>query len=320
MKPSGSSASSSASHRVGGSAPISTIIPAASSARRAPVSASSTMTSLEVAVAFQGPHLMREEDVDGRIAADPFAQVAGHALLEPRATHDDEDVVSLLGERERRVAGRVRAADDDRASARRELLARDVDRVGHARALVVLDAGHRQAAIAHAEREDHAARDQLVAAFDREDVPALALTQADRPRGHHHVGAELRDLHLRALGQLGPGDAGGKAQVVLDPSRGRGLAPDAPLRAGAGGVGANGAAAGPMVGGGRGCGGGGGHGLLGVVGCGHGAVDGPGGRASRTPCGRFCARPAGSNSNSPAGWGPAWVGASTAWSLRDATP
>ena len=50
-------------------------------------------------------------------------------------------MVSLLGERERRLAGGVRPADDDRAHARRELLARDVDRVGHARALVVLNAG-----------------------------------------------------------------------------------------------------------------------------------------------------------------------------------
>src|SRR5262249_17694522 len=90
----------------------------------------------QAAVAFHGPHLMREEDLDARLATDPLAQVPGHALLEPRAADDQEDAVSLLGERERRLAGGVRSAYDDDTRARRQLLARDVNGVGHPRALV----------------------------------------------------------------------------------------------------------------------------------------------------------------------------------------
>ena len=54
-------------------------------------------------------------------------------------------------------------------------------------------------------------------------VVAVALVQADRLGRHADGGAELLGLDHRAVGQLGAGDAGREAEVVLDPGRGAGL-------------------------------------------------------------------------------------------------
>jgi hypothetical protein len=54
-------------------------------------------------------------------------------------------------------------------------------------------------------------------------VKAVPLGQSDRAPWHEDPGAELLRLDPAALGELGTGDPGREAEVVLDPCRGRGL-------------------------------------------------------------------------------------------------
>ena len=59
------------------------------------------------------------------------------------------------------------------------------------------------------------------------DLDGVRLAVARQPRralGDHHLRAELLRLRVGAAGQLQPGDAGRKAQVVLDPRARSGLA------------------------------------------------------------------------------------------------
>jgi hypothetical protein len=149
------------------------------------------------------------------------ASAAWPAELAPPTTP-----AAVFGERERGLAGRVGPADDDRVVTRPELLAGAVGCVGDAEALVVGEARDRQPPVLDAEREDHGTCQELVAVVELESVEAFALGETERAAGNHEADAELVGLDAAAFGEFGAGDAGGEAEVVLDPSRGGGLTAD----------------------------------------------------------------------------------------------
>src|SRR5262249_50700933 len=127
---------------------------------------------------------------------------------------------------ERGLAGRVGASHNDGIVALAELLAGAVGCVGDAEALVVGEAGDRQPAVLHAEREDYRAGHELVAVVELEQVEAVALGQGDGAAGNHEPDAELVGLDAAAFGELSTGDAGREAEVVLDSGGRGGLASD----------------------------------------------------------------------------------------------
>jgi hypothetical protein len=104
-----------------------------------------------------------------------------------------------------------------------QLLARRIDRVGDPEPLEFGEPRNRQAAVLHAQREDHAAREKFIAVFQRDDVKAFALRETDRAPGYHDVRRELGGLKPRPLGQVGSRQPGREAEVILDPCGGCGL-------------------------------------------------------------------------------------------------
>ncbi len=95
--------------------------------------------------------------------------------------------MALLAQRERGLARGVGAADDDRGVPRSKSSPLHVDGVCGAGPLVLGEPGNGQPTVLDAEREDHAAGHQLLAAFSGDDVKPVALAECDGTARHHHV-------------------------------------------------------------------------------------------------------------------------------------
>ena len=132
----------------------------------------------------------------------------------------------LAGHEQGRLAGRVATAHHRHgvpAAQHRLHLRRGVV---HARALEVLEPRYVELAVARPGGDEEGARRDLPGVVVADHVLAVALLEARRRARHVDLGAELLRLDRPALGQLGAGDPGGEAEVVLDPRGGGGLAAD----------------------------------------------------------------------------------------------
>jgi hypothetical protein len=85
------------------------------------------------------------------------------------------DLSSILGEGERRLPSRVRAADHDGGIAGTQLLTCRIDWVSDIQPLIISDPRNRQASALSAEGEDHATGKQLVTVIQRYHVKAVPL-------------------------------------------------------------------------------------------------------------------------------------------------
>ena len=136
------------------------------------------------------------------------------------------DLARGVRELDDRLAGRVRAAHDDDVLGR-ALLGLDVGRrVVQAETLEPLGILGRQPPIVGARGQDHATALNALA------VPELDLAQPVRSGFRDLIRlvdagddrAELARLQRRAPGEIGAGETGGEAEVVLDAGTGAGLA------------------------------------------------------------------------------------------------
>ena len=130
------------------------------------------------------------------------------------------DLARVVGELDHRLAGRVRAADDDNVL-HRALLGLDVGRrVVQAVPFESIGILGRQPAILRTRREDHRSTPDALTVREQDlaQSPGLRLGHLRRlmEAGDHR--AELARLKRRPPTEIRAGEAGGKAEVVLDPS------------------------------------------------------------------------------------------------------
>ena len=85
--------------------------------------------------------------------------------------------------------------------------------------LVVGEAVDREAPVLRAGGEQHGARGDLVVLLEPHDVAPVSRLERDRAVGRRRPRVELARLGDGAAGELGAADAGGEAEVVLDPAR-----------------------------------------------------------------------------------------------------
>ena len=173
-------------------------------------------------LAVRRHHLGRKPRRDVRLAGDLVDQVVRHALGQRVAAHHQRHPARMVGEVQRRLAGRVAGADEEDVLAvgRARLAARGA--VEDALADEPVEAFDRHPPPRHAGGEDQALRPHALVAVE-EDLAALRVDPGDGAR-HQDLGAEAARLLQRAAGQLVARDAVRKAEVVLDPRRGAGLA------------------------------------------------------------------------------------------------
>ena len=133
-------------------------------------------------------------------------------------------MLGVLGQIDGRLTGRIAAADHRHF---RPLAQPGLHRRGaeiDAAPLEPLGVVQRQAAVSGAGGDDHRARPHHVVVPHIDHIGTLGAVQPQGRPGGGQRGAELLGLHEGALGQVAAGDAGGKAQVVLDLGTGAGLA------------------------------------------------------------------------------------------------
>ena len=133
---------------------------------------------------------------------DGVDQVARHALGQVVAAVEERHLLGVAGEVDRRLAGRVRAADDDHVlvAARHALAARAA--VVDAAAGQLLDPRRVQPAVVDAGRDDHRRGAQLVAAGQPDDLGRAALVDLGHLLDGQQLGAEALRLGGRAAGQV----------------------------------------------------------------------------------------------------------------------
>ena len=165
-----------------------------------------------------------EQHLDVLDRLDLLDQVVRHRGAEVAAAEQQEDPFGGAGEEDRRLAGRVAAADHRHRPAPAHPRLDQRRRVEDAGAVQPRAAVDRQLAVGGAGGEDDGARRQFVAAVEGDDVAAVFVAQAEGALGDRGAQAEPARLRDRPLGQLGAGDAGREAEVVLDPRRGARLA------------------------------------------------------------------------------------------------
>ena len=173
---------------------------------------------VELLVAARLGHLGAGADLDPVVRLDAVDQVARHALLERVGTADDGDTSGDVRELQRRLAGRVCAADDDDVAVAAERCLRGRGAVVHAGADELVDAGRFEPPVVDAVRGDAGARADGGAAGQLElERSALARHRADELGADEDLRTEPGGLCVDAGGKLGAADPVGKAGVVLDP-------------------------------------------------------------------------------------------------------
>src|SRR5882724_1643217 len=211
------------SQSVYGTAPMKLKSAGVSSRRRSPV------LWFRISMAPRWPSLhaldrgvVEHLDVFGLL--DAMGEVARHLLVQIVAAQEEVDLPRLAGEEDRGLAGGVAAADHHhlRSPAERRLVqGRGVVDAG---ALELRAAFGPQPAVLGAGCDQQALGGDRLAALELQHRVGVDEGQADDRRGHGQARPELVGLEDGALRQLAAGQAGGEAQVVLDPHAAAGLA------------------------------------------------------------------------------------------------
>ena len=154
-------------------------------------------------------------DLDVPARRQRLAQVARHALGEVGAPDHQGHALGIPRQVDRRLTGRVAAADDDHrfARERRGLRAGGVEdaRIGH-----LLERRDLEAAVGRARGEHHRGRLDVWLAGDLEPQPPSARTQPGHLAHDQEGGAEHPCLLISALGELAAADPAREAEVVAN--------------------------------------------------------------------------------------------------------
>ena len=167
-------------------------------------------------VSFECGDLRVGSHVDPVVGLDAVDEVAGHAGVQVRSADHDSDGAARLGQEHRGLTGRIAAAGDHDGGL--GAFARFQRRGGvvHALALEVGEPVDIESPVVGARGGDHGATGHLGAVGEADhEMPGLLSQRGGRARGGE-VCAELLRLDERPLGQVGAGDPGWEAEVVLD--------------------------------------------------------------------------------------------------------
>ena len=210
MKPFSSSANVSANQAVGASAPIKMKRAATLMVRR--------LTGVLVldcnpgqrvlAHQFGNTGLGQQLDVGRRL--DAVDEVARHVFIQIIAARQQVDLLRALRQEQRRLPGRITAADDRDILPLADLgldLGRGVVDVA---AFQLGLARHTELAVPRAERQDDAAGDNLFSVIEGDGIGVSVTTQRDGLPGNRDAGAEFVGLHQCPARQLDPGQPAGK--------------------------------------------------------------------------------------------------------------
>jgi hypothetical protein len=171
---------------------------------------------LQPLLAVQFADLGAGHDVHVGDPRDLVDEVPGHVLGQVRLTDDEGDLGGVPGQEDRRLPGRVTAADDrDRVSAAQQRLGLR-RRVVDAHLLEVVRARHVEPAVPDPGSDDHRRGGQRAAVAEVHPVVAVVLLDGGGLGGHREPGAELPRLQDRPVRELGAGDARWEPEVVLD--------------------------------------------------------------------------------------------------------
>src|SRR5262245_50208687 len=110
---------------------------------------------LQLLRAVQTAYDILVADLDVVPAEDAVDEIARHAVGEVGAADDDGDVMPVPGEPDRRLAGRVASADDDRRTAGAKLILGTQRRVEHAEASEAVQPGGVDPPVADPVGNDH---------------------------------------------------------------------------------------------------------------------------------------------------------------------
>jgi hypothetical protein len=165
-------------------------------------------------------------DSDVGVCSDLLGEVARHRFLEATTSYDHVDRTVPVGEVECGLTGGVpRAHDGDfRGDAESRLGGRRG--VEDAHPFELLQPVERQPAVASAHRHDDGPGLNAGSVIEVEHMMAFALRQRNCLTRSNQLRPELLGLNRGASRQLLTRDARRKPQVVLDPGRRTGLAPD----------------------------------------------------------------------------------------------
>ena len=180
----------------------------------------------EPARAMDRGQLRARVDGDPFVVSEALRQVVRHRVAEVVTADQDVDLVGVPGQEQGGLAGRVGAPHHDGVPAGHHLGLELARGVVDAASLEVGQAGHVQAPIPDAAGDDHGARHDVALVVEPDAEASGHLRQPRDGAGGHQPRPELDGLQHRGPRQLGPGNAPVEAEVVLDPRRAAGLAPD----------------------------------------------------------------------------------------------
>ena len=181
--------------------------------------------ALEVVPTLQGADLGLRQDLDARVDLDAVDQVPRHVGTQIRASNGEGDVAALLGEVDGGLSRGVAAADHDDVVAAADPGLELRGRVVETGSFEPLEAVDGKAPVPGAGGDDDGPAGDLALVGEDDDVEALLETERDRLGRAGEQCSEPLGLDGGASGQLPPGDAAGKAGVVLDARAGARLPP-----------------------------------------------------------------------------------------------
>jgi hypothetical protein len=117
---------------------------------------------------------------------------------------DEGDLGRMPGQEDRRLAGRIAAADDGHRVAGAQQRLRLRGRVVDARLLEIVQPRHVQPAVLGPGGDDHRRGRHRGPVGQPDQVLAAVLLDRRGFRGHHELGAELAGLQHGPFGQFGP--------------------------------------------------------------------------------------------------------------------
>ena len=156
----------------------------------------------------------------GIVALDLIDQVPRHRFPQVVPANQQPAIGDVPGQEHRGLTSRIPTADDHHRVAGAELCLGLGCRVVDAAHLELLEPWHLESPVLGSGRDHHRTAPGDFARRELDRVLASVACQAHRCRRGGEADAELDRLQPGPLRELASGDAGGKAEVVLDPGRG----------------------------------------------------------------------------------------------------
>src|SRR5437588_12763345 len=158
-----------------------------------------------------------------RIVIDAAYEIARHRFGKPVRSNQHGYINSVLREKHRRLTSRVPSTDDDHLLAFAELRFHRRCEVVDAGSIELAEVLDWQSAIFRAGSDDDGSSGDASSVLDLHRVRPCVAAQMRGAFGDDHLYAEFLSLSERTRRELLTGDAGRKAEIVLDAHAGAGL-------------------------------------------------------------------------------------------------